>query len=144
MHNRIAITGRLQLFIDGVQVADHANKVTLLGCTALMQGWMGAAGYGIATWEGGTGTTAPTTADTALQISTYGPAAVSTASVTGSTTMEVTFQITPAMGEPDQDFAEFGLFCSNGDLFARWCDGNTYNYTAGATLLGVWTFTFTL
>ncbi len=138
-----SIQGRLQLFIDGVKVADHANKVTFLGCEALMRGWMGLSGYSLATWQGGTGTTPPTASDTALQISTY-TAAVSTASVTGSTTMEVTFQITPGMGVLDQDFLEFGLFCTNGDLFARWCDGNTYNYTAGATLLGVWTFTFTL
>lgn len=141
MHNTIKITGHLSLYIDGQLVADHPNQVTNLGCEAIWGSVFGAAGYNIATMEGGTGTASPLATDTALGTSVFTKAVTSVALAT-SKILEVTFDI--IAGEATGvGFKEFGLFVANGDMFARWCDGNTYTKTASPTntIQGVWRFT---
>jgi len=142
MNDGIKISGRLRLWIGDELVADAPNQVTFLGSEALMRGWLGSAGYNLTTFEAGTGTGAPSTGDTALGTSVYGPAAITSAAVTGSLAMDITFDIPPGLGA--MNLTEFGLFCSNGDLFSRWCDGNTYVYTGAFTLHGIWTITLAM
>ena len=143
MKDCINIAGRLRIYRDGVLLADHPNQVTFLGMEAIMRGWGGAAGYNVTHFECGDGTVAPTASDTALGNTTHGPAAIASFAVTGSTTVDITFSIAPG-ATTTQDFTEFGLFAANGDLIARWCDGNTYSYITTGTMDFVWTFTFTL
>lgn len=142
MRATISISGHLRIFIDGVEVGSAPNKVVFLGSEALLRALQGAAGFNLDSFEAGTGTTAPTASDTALGTSTHS-GALAAFNVTGSTTAEIEFSIAPG-AIATQDFTEFGLFCANGDMFARWCDGNTYSYVTTGTLSGVWTLTLSL
>ncbi len=137
--SKIKITGHLRLFIDGVEVASAPNQVTFLGSEAMLRSLQGLTGYNLTSFEAGTGTSTPTASDTSLDTSTHS-GSLASYNVTSSRTADITWTI-PVGGATSQDFTEFGLFCANGDLFARWCDGNTYSYVNTGTLSGVWTLT---
>ena len=140
--SKVSIKGYLRLFIDGVEVASHHNQVTFLGAEAYARALQGMAGYNLTSFEAGTGTSTPTASDTALDASTHS-GSLASYNVLSSLITEVTWTI-PIGAIATQDFTEFGLFCANGDMFARWCDGNTYSYVNTGTLSGVWTLTLNL
>ena len=139
---KIRVTGHLRLFIDGVEIASAPNTITFLGFEAYARALQGLAGYNLTSFEAGTGTSTPTASDTALDASTHS-GSLASYNVISSLISEVTWTI-PIGAIATQDFTEFGLFCANGDMFARWCDGNTYSYVNTGTLSGVWTLTLNL
>lgn len=106
----------------------------------MLRSLQGMSGYNLTTFQAGTGTSVSAPSTTDLDTVTYS-GALASFNVTGSRTAEITWTIPIGAIATGQNFTEFGLKCANGDLFARWCDGNTYSYVNTGTLSGVWTLT---